>query len=98
MIYLDDYHWTIIISTLSYVDKLSLAKTSKRFLNLIQTKQIIYLEEQYKKFYISQNQIEDVINEFIRKFKVKYSNANLDQCERLYLEYFFFYVKTIANS
>ena len=77
---------------MSYVDKLNLSKTSKRFFNLIKTKQIIHLEEQFKKFYLSQKQIEDVINDFIRKFKLKYLKE-IDQCDEFYLEYFFSILK-----
>ena len=88
---LDDYHWKVIISKLSYVDKLSLSETSKRFFNLIETKQIKHLEEQFKNFYVSQEQIKDVIKEFIRKFKAKYFKE-IDQSDEFYLEYFFFFL------
>ena len=96
LLHLDDYHWKVIISKLSYVDKLSLSKTSKCFFNLIKTKQITYLEEQFKKFYVSQKRIEDVINDFIRKSKLKYLKE-IDQCDEFYLEYFFSILKELLS-
>ena len=90
---LDDYHWNIIISKLSYVDKLNLSETCKRFFNLIETKQINkHFNGQFKKFFVSQEQIKDVIKEFIRKFKTKYFES-IEQTDKLYLEYYFTILK-----
>ena len=89
LLHLDDYHWNIIISKLSYVDKLNLSGTCKRFFNLIETKQINKpFNGQFKKIFGSQEQISDVIKYFIRKFKAKYFES-IEQTDKLYLEYFF---------
>ena len=86
LLHLDDYHWNIIISKLSYVDKLNLSETCKRFFNLIETKLINkHFNVQFKKFFISQEQIKDVITEFIRKIKAKYFES-IEQTDKLYLE------------
>ena len=89
LLHRDDYHWNIIISKLSYVDNLNLSVTCKRFFNLIGTKQNNkHFNEQFKKFFVSQEQIKDVIKEFITKFKAKYFES-IEQTDKLYLEYFF---------
>ena len=89
LLHLDDYHWNIIISKLNYVDKLNLSETCKRFFNLIETKQINkHFNGQLKKFFSSQEQIKDVIRDFIRKFQAKYFES-IEQTDKIYLEYFF---------
>ena len=90
LFHLDDCLWNIIVVKLSYVDQISLSETCQRFFNLIETKQITKCFKRIsEKIYSSQEQIKDVVKEFIRKV----NQYEIEKTDKLYLNYFFSILK-----
>ena len=88
MSYLNDEHWSIIVRKLNYVDKISFGRTCSRFFNLISTKEIVYLNEQYKKFFESSQVLDDYMTYLCGKFRLQFYHYYCLKVDRLYLAYF----------
>ena len=88
LIYLNDEHWSYIVRKLNYVDKISLGRTCSRFFNLISTKEICYLNEQFKIFFESSLVLDDYITYVCGRFRLQFYHHYFLKVDRLYLAYF----------
>ena len=88
LIYLNDEHWSYIVRKLNYVDKISLGRTCSRFFNLISTKEICYLNEQFKFFFESSLVLDDYITYVCGRFRLQFYHHYFLKVDRLYLAYF----------
>ena len=82
-----DEIWYIIIRKVSYIDKIQLGRTSKKFFVLVNSsKQIRQIQEHLS--HIFKSSFDSFLQECFQKLKLQYDSQYGDKCNRLYFYWF----------
>ena len=75
------------------MDKISFGRTCIRFFNLVSSKEIVYLNEEFKFFFEDPKSIVNYIKYVCGRFELQFYHHYHLKCDRLYLAYFLYILK-----